>query len=187
MGALLGVTGPQAAAVVIAAVVVFAVLLLVVRLLGARAAARLTTADLAVLLIVGSIAGRVVLGTAVTLAAGVIALAVLIALRLTAGLLRRRRAGHVLVTDRPLLLVAAGRVLDAHLHRAKMGREELNVALRTAGIAALTEVACAVLEPTGAISVTRRDPAHPLDRSVFTDVRGIELIPGAWFEEPVAE
>lgn len=181
MGSLLGVTGPQALAVVIAAVAIFALLLLAVRLIGARAAARLTTSDLAVLLIVGAVAGRVVLGSAVNLAAGVIALATLVALRLGAGLLRRRRVGQVLVTDPPLLLVAAGRVLDEHLHRAKMGREELNVALRGAGIAALAEVASAVLEPTGAISVTRRDAAHPLDRSVFADVRGVELIPDAYF------
>lgn len=181
MRALLGVSGPQALAVVVAAVVIFAVILLVVRLLGARAAARLTTADLAVLLIVGAVAGRVVLGTAVTLTGGLIALAVLIALRLAAGLLRRRRAGQLLVTDRPLLLVAAGRPDEEHLRRAKIGREELNLALRSAGVAAYDEVACAVLEPTGAISVTRRDAANPLDRALFADVRGIELVPDAYF------
>ena len=181
MGALLGVTGAQALAVVISAVAVFATLLLVVRLIGARAAARLTTSDLAVLLIVGAVAGRVVLGTAVTLLGGLIALGTLIALRMGAGLLRRRRAGQILVTDPPLLLMAAGRPIDDHLHRARIGLEELHVALRVSGVATSAEVACAVLEPTGVISVTRRDERNPLERSLFTDVRGIELVPDEYF------
>ena len=37
--------------------------------------------------------------------------------------------------------------------------------------------ACAVLEPTGAISLTRWDPSGPLERARFSGVVGIERIP----------
>jgi uncharacterized membrane protein YcaP (DUF421 family) len=149
--------------------------------LGARALTRLTTADLVVLLVAGAIAGRCVLGPSPTLAGGVVALVVVLVLRLATGAVRRTGAGRALVVNAPLLLVAGGEPVEEHLRRARIGAPDLAVALRTAGVASIAEVACAVLEPTGAISVTRWDPARPLDPALFAGVVGIDRVPAACF------
>ena len=78
MGQLLGVTAMEGVAIVIAAVVVFALALAVLRVAGIRSATRLRTADVAVLLVIGAVLGRAILGERPTLVGGIIALAVLI-------------------------------------------------------------------------------------------------------------
>ncbi|HEY0373424.1 MAG TPA: YetF domain-containing protein [Amnibacterium sp.] len=183
MDRLLGISEPEAAAVVIAAAVVYAVAVAVLRLIGARAAARLRTADVAVLVVVGAVLGRAVIGVQPTLAAGLVAIGTLVILRLATGLLERS-ALRALVTVRPLLLIGGGEPVQHHLRRARVDDEDLRVALRLAGIATIGEVAAAVLEPNGAISVARRDPQRPLDRRLFAEVRGVERIPPDWFGAP---
>ena len=79
----------------------------------------------------------------------------------------RRREVAFDATDRGAVLAAAA--------------DDLAVALRTAGVASIAEVACAVLEPTGAISVTRWDPARPLDPALFAGVVGMERVPADRF------
>jgi uncharacterized membrane protein YcaP (DUF421 family) len=181
---LLGVSPSEAWAVVVATVAVFTATVAVLRLAGARAAARLRTTDVAVLVLIGAILGRAVIGVQPTLGAGLIALAVLVVLRVATALLERTALRGVLAA-RPLMLVAGGQEVPEHLRRARVSREDLRLVLRLAGVATVAEVAAAVLEPTGAISVARRDPGRPLDRRLFADVRGLERIPEDWFGAPV--
>lgn len=186
MTRLLGVTGMEAAAVALAAAVVFVLALVVLRVAGARAVTRLRTADVAVLVIVGAVLGRAILGPTPTLAGGAIALAVLVLLRLGTAALERTGL-RFLVSARPVLLIADGVPVPSHARRAALSEADLRVALRAAGIASPSEVVAAVLEPSGAISVTRRDPARPLDRRLFADVIGVERISDASFGPPIRE
>jgi uncharacterized membrane protein YcaP (DUF421 family) len=186
MGQLLGVTAMEGVAIVIAAVVVFALALAVLRVAGIRSATRLRTADVAVLLVIGAVLGRAILGQRPTLVGGIIALAVLILLRLLAGRLERSRLRR-LVAARPVLLLADGRPIEQHVRRSAVSEADLRVALRLAGVASPSEVVAAVLEPNGAISVARRDPSRPLDRRLFADVMGVERIADSSFGPPIEE
>lgn len=186
MGRLLGMTGMEALSVVVAAVGVYAATLAVLRVAGARAVSRLRTADVAVLVVMGAVLGRAVLGVQPTLAAGLVALVVLVLLRLGTAVIERTSL-RWLVAARPVLLIADGEPVRAHPWRAAVSEEDVRVALRLAGVASPSEVVAAVLEPNGAISVTRRDPDRPLDRRLFADVAGVDVIAEDSFGPPIEE
>lgn len=181
MGSLLGLTWPEAAAVATSAVVLFVVLLVGLRLSRARLVTRLGALDVVLLLVLGAVVGRGVLGNSPTLAGAVLGFVVLLLARIALGLVARTRRWRPLVAAPPLLLVAGGVPLEDHLRTARIRRDELATALRTAGVSGLDEVACAVLEPNGVISVTRFDRSRPLDRALFDDIRGIERMPDGLF------
>lgn len=186
MSRLLGVSPSEGWAVVIATVAVFCATIAVLRLVGPRAASRLGAADVAVLVLIGAVLGRAIIGVQPTLEAGLIALAALIVLRVATALLERTPA-RGLLSARPLMIIAGGQEVREHLRLARIRDGDLRLALRLAGVASVSEVAAAVLETTGAISVARRDPARPLDRRLFADVRGVERVPDDWFGARVEE
>lgn len=171
----LGVDPLGVAAVVVAAVGVYVAFLVLVRLFGQRPLARMSTSDVIVVVALGSVAGRVVLGTSVTLLAGVVALLVLFVLRWVAERIGATRWGRWLVRDRPVLLMAAGAPQRDLMHRSRVSEDELAGVLRTAGIRDRREVACVVLEATGALSVVRH--GQPLERALFAEVVGVERLP----------
>jgi len=153
MRELLGVTPLQAAAVVLSAAGMYAAFLVMVRVFGARVLARMSTFDLVVTLMLGSIAGRVVLGDTPVLAAGVLGLGTVLVLEVVVGQVRTDERMHRLLTPDPILIIDHGEVLDEGLHRAHITRDEVVGALRTRGVRNLDEVAYGVFEPTGVISL----------------------------------
>lgn len=179
MWARLGTDGLGTVAVVIAAVGIYVVFLLLVRIFGQRPLARMSSSDVVVVVALGSIAGRVVLGLSVTLTAGAIALAALFTLRWIVERIGLTRWGQTLVRTPPLLLVADGRVQHDLLERSRVSMDELHGVLRGAGIRDMTEVACVVFESTGSVSVLRT--GRQLDRALFADLVGVDRIPREMF------
>jgi uncharacterized membrane protein YcaP (DUF421 family) len=172
----------EALEVVASATGVYLAFLLLVRLFGQRSIARMSTFDIAIVLTLGSAAGRVITGYTPTLTAGVVALVTLFVLRWLAQQAARTRLGAALLRDRPVLLMAGGALLEETLGRARVTAEEVLEALRVAGVRNRDEVACVVLEATGAVSVTKR--GAPLERGLFAGLRDAERIPAELFAAP---
>ncbi len=57
----------------------------------------------------------------------------------------------------PVVLVRDGAPIDGNLYRERIDLDELGAEMRLAGIAALDQIAWAILEPEGKISFIRRD------------------------------
>ncbi|WP_246165480.1 DUF421 domain-containing protein [Arthrobacter yangruifuii] len=151
----LGVSPSEALWVVVSALGIYTAFSLMVRGFGQRALASWSTLDHAIVLALGGVLGRVVLGYTPTLAAGIIGLATMFGmLRLEAYLRRSRRGAYL--TSRPILLMAGNEIIHDGLRKARIHEEELYFKLRQAGIRNLSEVAVAILEPTGEVSVLRR-------------------------------
>jgi uncharacterized membrane protein YcaP (DUF421 family) len=70
--------------------------------------------------------------------------------------------------------MANGAVVHEHLRKAKMVEDELRQKLRLAGIHRYDDVAAAILERTGAISILRRGETIAAD--MIRDVQGHELL-----------
>ncbi len=161
--------GPlDAAWVAVSAVVLVAVLLLLLRLMGQRSVARMTTFDVAVLLVLGAAGGRVITGYTPTLAAGVVAITVLIAVRSLADRVALTRWGARLIGNRPILLVEGDHILKSNMNHAHVSDLQLWEVLRSAGVRNLGEVAYVVFEATGAVSVIRN--GAPLDPRLLDGV-----------------
>lgn len=177
----LGIDPAGAAAVLIAAVGLYAAFLVLVRMFGQRPLARMSAADVFLVLVIGAIAGRAVLSTSVTLAAGVIALVTLFMVHWLLEAISRTAFGRRLVRDRPVALMIEEEIQQDHLARCRVSEEEIWTVLRGNGIGNPHDVCCVVLEPTGALSVLRRS-AGPLDRRMFADVIGRERLPERLFD-----
>ena len=63
--------------------------------------------------------------------------------------------------------------------QSRVSVDELLGVLRQAGIRDAREVACVVLESTGAVSVIRT--GRPLDRALFADLPGSDRLPARLF------
>ncbi|GAB3167141.1 DUF421 domain-containing protein [Myceligenerans halotolerans] len=173
MTELLGISPLEAVAVVLATVGMYAALVVLVRLLGQRMLAGLSAFDLAAIIGIGSIMGRAALGEAPRLAGGILALATLAACQLVTS--RIRGWGARAITTRPVVLMAGPEIVERNLRRCRVAPHELAGRLRQAGIRNVDEVAIAVLEPSGTISVIRR--GEPLSPLLLDGVDGAELVP----------
>lgn len=166
--------------VVVATVVVYLVFLALVRLAGQRTLTTLSVPDLASVMALGAIIGRTALLAEPTLATGLLALVTLLLMQRLMSLLGRSRVVGGWLHPAPLVLVHRGRLLPDNLRRARVSDDELRQHLRLAGVATLAEVAHAVLERTGEISVLRAD--RPVDGWLVADLDLDEFRQGS--EEP---
>ncbi|WP_338749583.1 DUF421 domain-containing protein [Janibacter alittae] len=169
-------------AVALSALGIYLAFMVLVRIFGVRVLTGMGTFDVLVVITVGAVAGRVILGDPPTLVAGVIGLTCLFTMEAAFGEARRTARGARWINSGPVLLMAGAEVIPRNLHLAHVTQRELNAALRQAGVRHPREVACVVLESTGRISVLRR--GEPLDRELIAWVRDADRIPEEFFEDP---
>ncbi len=172
---LLWLTPLEALAVVLGTAGMYGAMVLLVRVLGPRMLSAMSSYDLAAVIAFGAILGRASLGEVPVLGGGLVALATLVVLQAAAGAVRVRRGGARAVATPPVLLMADGEILPRQLRRAHLTADELRSRLRLAGVHAYGEVAVALLEPTGAISVLRS--GAPIDPLLLSGVVGAHLVP----------
>lgn len=172
---LLWITPLEAAAVAVATTGMYVAMVLLVRLLGQRMMSSMSSYDLAAVLAFGAVMGRASLGEAPVLGGGLVALSTLVVLQGFAGLVRSTQIGERTVSRRPVLLMAGGTVIDAHLRACHVKRSELWSKLRLAGVRAPDEVGAVVFEPSGQVSVLRRDA--PIDPQLLQGVVGWAMLP----------
>jgi uncharacterized membrane protein YcaP (DUF421 family) len=136
---------------------VYLVLFLLFRFSGKRQAGQMTPFDLLLLLIISNAVQNAMVGQDTSVPGGLLVAVVLIAWNQLLGwITSRSRRVETLLEGRPELLVHNGRVFPDVLARNRLSIEELRSALRRQGCFDLNEVAFAVLETNGAISVKTR-------------------------------
>lgn len=135
----------------------YAALVILLRVSGKRTLTKLNAFDLVVTVALGSTLATVLLDRSVSLAEGVTALGLLIALQfaITWTAVRWPPFGRG-VKSEPSLLLHQGRPLDGALRKQRVTKDELRAALRSAGIDRFEEAESAVLETDGSISVVKR-------------------------------
>lgn len=137
---------------------IYMVVLLGVRLSGKREVGQMTPFDLTLLLLLSNAVQNAMTGPDTSLTGGVAAAATLLVMNYTvaelSGFNRRFRR---MVQGSPSLLVHDGQVLESHMAREHVSMDELMRALREHGIGGVKDVALAVLEVDGSISVLKYD------------------------------
>lgn len=173
----LGASPIELLGVVLAAIGIYVAFLVMVRIFGPRSLHGMSTFDAILVIMFGAVAARVILGYTPTLIAGVVGLATLFALEAVFGQVRATARGTRVLNARPVLVLADGVPLAAPMKRMHLTETELNSALRRAGVRSRAEVACAIFEPTGHLSILRY--GEPIDPELLDDVIGREHIPAA--------
>jgi uncharacterized membrane protein YcaP (DUF421 family) len=179
---LLTVTPRVALSVVISTVVMYLVMVLLVRTLGPRVLSGMSGFDLAALIAFGAIIGRTALGLLPTLGSGLIALATLVTLQGTIGVIRGYRFGLAVVDHHPVMLMAGGCLLADNMAQAHVMPSEVQSRLRMAGVRNADEVAAVILEPNGAVSVLKR--GELLDPQLLSGVVGASEVPAELMARP---
>ncbi|WP_124039407.1 DUF421 domain-containing protein [Neoactinobaculum massilliense] len=153
---LLGLSWLQAGAVAASTAIMYVFFIVLLRLLGQTTLARLSTTDVAGVVVIGAIAGRVMLGHTPTLAAGIIALFTLTILRVIAGLAARTQRGKRALLAHAYVVWTPEQGILRSKHAA-IHREDVAEILRVYGFISPDAVAGIVAEPSGKFSVVPRD------------------------------
>ena len=142
--------------------VVYCLVLVGIRLSGKREVGQMTPFDLTLLLLLSNSVQNAMTGPDTSLAGGAVAAATLLILNyLVAELAGTNRRFRKVIQGQPSLLVHDGEVIAAHMAREHVSMDALECALREHGLASYKDVALAVLEVDGSISVLKYDDIKP--------------------------
>jgi uncharacterized membrane protein YcaP (DUF421 family) len=138
--------------------VIYLLVLVGIRLSGKREVGQMTPFDLTLLLLLSNSVQNAMTGPDTSLAGGAVAAAVLLILNyLVAEVSGGNRRFRKFVQGQPSLLVHDGQLIQAHMAREHVTMDALECALREHGVGSYKDVALAVLEVDGAISVMKYD------------------------------
>ncbi|MDI3297765.1 MAG: DUF421 domain-containing protein [Bacillota bacterium] len=142
------------------AALVYLLLLVGFRLVGKREVGQFTLFDLVVVLLVSNAVQPAITGPDVSLAGGLVIVVTLLAvnalvaqLRLRSPLVRRLMEGH------PTVIARDGHWLPEALRHEGLNEEDCLMAMREHGVTDVKEVALAILETDGTISILTADHA----------------------------
>ena len=141
-------------------VLTYVAMLMVLRVAGPRAISKLSAHDLIVTVALGSLVATIPLQSSVTLARGVVIIAMFLALQRIVKFLNRRWPMVRAVTrSDPTLVVYDGRMLEDRARAAHLPPGDIRAAVRSAGLVSLQQAFAVVLEIDGSLSVIRRAEA----------------------------
>lgn len=149
--------------IILRTTVIYVLVLLGIRLTGKREVGQMTPFDLTLLLLLSNSVQNAMTGPDTSLVGGVAAALVLLLLNFllaeASGLNRRFRR---FIQGSPTLLIHNGELVTAHCAKEHVSPDEVQRALREHGVSTTKEVALAVLEVDGSISVLKYDdvPDH---------------------------
>lgn len=138
-------------------VLAYAVLILFLRVSGKRTLSKMNAFDFVVTVALGSTLATVLLNKDISLADGALAFALLIGLQyvVTWSSVRARWVRRM-VTGEPHLVLYRGDYLQDALRRVRVTEDEVQAAIRSAGLASLEDAEAVVLETDGSFSVVQR-------------------------------
>lgn len=153
--------------IILRASVMFFLMYALLRLLGKRELSQVTPFELVLLIVMGDLIQQGVTHndfslTGASLAIGTIAFWALALSWITYLFPRAER----LLEGVPRVLIRDGELIEANMRRDRITRAEVEIEMRLAGIARMTDVGWAILEPNGKISFIARkedDPAKQED------------------------
>ncbi|WP_404308473.1 DUF421 domain-containing protein [Neorhodopirellula lusitana] len=171
-------SGSQLAMILVSSVLVYAAILLYTRVTGLRSFSKMSAADFAMTIAVGSLFGATISSPNPTLFAGLFALLCLFVAQWGLAYARRKsdRVSKV-VDNQPLLLMAGNEILHDNLQRANLTESDLYGKLREANALNFSQVKAVVFETTGDVSVLHgEDDDVPLEPRLFQDVMGADRL-----------
>lgn len=142
-------------------VVIYLALLAMMRIAGKREIGSLAPMDFLAILLLSETVSPALTRQDTSLAASLTAAATLLGVTtLVSWLSYRFRAIEQLIDGPPRVVIRDGSIDDEVCRTERLTAQDLASALRKEGIASPADVACATVEPTGRITVIRRDAAE---------------------------
>lgn len=148
--------------IIIRTVIIYTALIGAMRLMGKRQIGQLEISDLVSTLLLSELAALPIANRDIPLFYSIVPTVILMAIEIfTAALQGRYPRLKNLFSPRPSVLIRMGVPDFAELEKCRMSSDELLIALRRSGTSDISEIAYAILEQDGSISVLPRAYAKP--------------------------
>lgn len=147
-------------AICLSATGIYIAVILFTRIAGKRSFSKMSSFDFPMTIAVGSVIASTALLSTVSLLQGLVGLATVYLLQMTAALLRRFNLFQKTIDNSPLLLMDGPKILNDNLRKARVSESDLRSKLREANVVKLSQVKAVVFETTGDISVLHTDEPH---------------------------
>lgn len=164
-----GMSWQEAFTVAATSVGLYLLFLALIRLLGQRILSTMSSLDVIVVITMGAVLGRAILGISTTLLGGAVAVVSLLVIQAGVAQLRRWGPTEHLVRTQPVVLIKDGVILRDNVRRTHVDDADLWARLRLAGVRSPAEVALLTLESTGQISLIRA--GQPIDPRLLFGLR----------------
>ncbi|MCF4100819.1 DUF421 domain-containing protein [Gillisia sp. M10.2A] len=164
-------SGTSLIAICISAVGIYAAVIIFTRIAGKRSFSKMSSFDFAMTVAIGSIIASTVLSKSVSLLQGVVGLAIVYVLQISAALLRRFEVFQKAIDNTPLLLMDGEKILEHNLRKARVTESDLRSKLREANVIQLSQVKAVIFETTGDISVLHCDDGTSLEEWLLKGVK----------------
>jgi len=156
--------------IVARATVMFVVLYVLLRIMGKREIGQLTPFELVVMIVLGDLIQQGVTHNDFSLTGAILAISTFAFLAIMMSWITYLfPKAEQLLDGEPRVIVRDGQLLKENLRRDRITQSEVESEMRLAGIARMTDVAWAILEPQGKISFIKVDGS---DVNVDTDNGG---------------
>ena len=168
------------AVILLRTVLMYGVILLAVRLMGKRQVSQLQNSELVVTLLLSELAVLPIQEEEKSLWVGLAPMAALVACELLVSVLMLKSGRfRQLVCGSPTVVIERGQVLQKAMRRLRLTTEDLFEQLRQKGVFYLEDVAWAIVETNGMLSVIRRpeeEPVTPKELGLSPASQGLEVV-----------
>ncbi len=141
----------------------FFITLVAVRITGKRSIGQLAPFDLVVIIIMGSAAALPLEEEDIDLVHGIIPIIVMAMLQYILSVINMHwRAAEKVTQGMSTPVVVNGIVMQENLKKERISEADLHIILRQAGADKVEDLALAVMEPTGQLSIVKKQEAQPI-------------------------
>lgn len=138
-------------------IILYTLIIVSVRVMGKRQISELQTSELVIMLLISDIASIPMQDTAQSLASGVIPVLTLVAIEVLLSILMLKNSCfRRIVCGRPIIIIDDGKIDQYQLKRLRMSTEDLFEQLRQVDIFNVDDVAYAIVETNGKISIMKK-------------------------------
>lgn len=140
--------------IAVRSVLVYIFVIFAIRIFGKKELSQLSIVDLVFILLISNSLQAAMVGSDITLLGGLVAATSLFIVNwILKNIIYRSKRISETIQGNPLMLVYQGNIIQKHLDKAEISREELDAAIREHGVKDVSMVDLAILEVDGNISV----------------------------------
>ena len=164
---------------IIRTVIIYTVVIFAVRLMGKRQISQLQTSELVVTMLISDLAVIPMQDGGQPLFSGILPIFVLISLEIFLSILMlKSRNVRRIVSGNPVVVIKDGQIIQANMKALRLSIEELFEQLRQKDVFSILDVAYAILETNGSLSVMKyasADYIRPADAGIIPQEFGPNL------------
>lgn len=152
----------------IRAILLYIIIILAIRLMGKRQISDLQTSELVVTLLISDIAAIPMQNSGVPLLSGLIPMAILVVCEIIlSAVMMKSSKFRKFVCGKPSIVINDGKIDQSQMKELRMSTEDLNEQLRQLDVFNISDVAFAIIETNGKMSVLKKPEKQQPDNNLL--------------------